>query len=216
MYSWRKKAAIISSLVLILLIFSFPLYSGRLGFDSDKLVEDSKELVNDYGGVGLFFAMIIQAIISPIPSEGVLTLAGTVLPITDVVIYGTLGSSIGAAVCFYLARMGGRPVVESAVPKKILRLSDRFFDRLGAAGVLVGRMIPFLPFDGISYIYGLSMISFKTFMIYTMIGLIPRTYIYARLGKLILENSTLGLSIFTILFVFFLLIMRYTSLDDDR
>nr|VUD29516.1 alkaline phosphatase [Raoultella sp. NCTC 9187] len=62
---------------------------------------------------------------------------------------------------------------------------DAFFDRYGRHTVLVCRLLPFVPFDPISYAAGLTSIRFRQFSIATGIGQLPATIVYSWAGSLL-------------------------------
>lgn len=122
--------------------------------------------------------MVAQAIVAPIPSGLVVfangiafgTFWGTVLSVT--------GQTLAAIVCFQIARSVGRGPVEKLVGRFGLQSLDRSFSRWGAYGILLLRLIPGLAFDGVSYGAGLVDIRFRTFVLTTVIGLIPQSLFY--------------------------------------
>lgn len=70
----------------------------------------------------------------------------------------------GAALCFFIARVMGREVVEKLTGKTVLDSMDGFFTRYGKHTILVCRLLPFVPFDPISYAAGLTSIRFVRFL----------------------------------------------------
>lgn len=136
------------------------------------------------GGISiLLFAMIIQAIAVPIPSEFVLICGGAAFGLLSGWLVGALGSVIAAGIGFYISRKGGRFVAIRFAGDKGIELADNWFNRWGAWAVLLGRFAPFIPFDAISYSAGLTKMKLKSFMIPTIIGTLPRTLFYAFLGE---------------------------------
>lgn len=91
-------------------------------------VEFLKELIQTIGPIGVFFAMIIQALLAPIPSELILSFAGAAfaeeygveLGLFLAIVFGSLGSIVGAIVAFWIAQHGGRPLVEKMVDEDAL------------------------------------------------------------------------------------------------
>ena len=53
----------------------------------------------------------------------------------------------GAALCFFIARVMGREVVEKLTGKTVLDSMDGFFTRYGKHTILVCRLLPFVPFQ---------------------------------------------------------------------
>jgi uncharacterized membrane protein YdjX (TVP38/TMEM64 family) len=132
-----------------------------------------------------FALMILQAIVAPLPAF-LITLANASL-------FGALWGGVlswvsamaGAALCFFIARVLGREVVEKLTGKAVLQSMDGFFTRYGKHTILVCRLLPFVPFDPVSYAAGLTSIRFRHFMLATGIGQLPATIAYSWAGSLL-------------------------------
>jgi len=131
----------------------------------------------------LFVAMIVQALAIPIPSEFVLICGGAAFGLLSGWLVGTLGSVVAAFIGFYISRKGGRSVALRFVGERGIEFADNWFNRWGVWAVLLGRFAPFIPFDVISYSAGLTQMKFRSFMIPTVIGTLPRAFFYAFLGE---------------------------------
>lgn len=150
--------------------------------------------------------MVFQSVVAPIPAF--------VLTFTNGLMFGwawgTLlswsSSMIGAALCFWIARSLGRPVVERLVGgSKALAVSDIFFSRYGDRAILVSRLLPFISFDIISYGAGLTPISFWRFMLATGIGQLPATVVYSYLGQNLTGSAQALFWVFSITIAIFVL-----------
>ncbi len=131
----------------------------------------------------LFVAMILQALAIPIPSEFVLICGGAAFGLLSGWLVGALGSVVAAFIGFYISRKGGRAVAIRFVGERGIEFADNWFNRWGVWAVLLGRIAPFIPFDVISYSAGLTKMKFRSFMIPTVIGTLPRALFYAFLGS---------------------------------
>ncbi|RLI65162.1 MAG: TVP38/TMEM64 family protein, partial [Candidatus Asgardarchaeum californiense] len=144
------------------------------------------------GPLGFFIALILQAILAPIPSELMLFLGGAAYgPIVGGLVGGA-GTAAGSIASFYISKRGGRPVVLRLVGEKTIAFADRWFERWGAWAVLIGRFIPFIPFDGVSYGAGLTKMRFRDFFIASTLGGFPRSIFYAYLGYLASQQINTG------------------------
>ena len=93
-------------------------------------------------------------------------LPGFVLAIANAMIYGAvLGGALtfssallAGACCFGLARALGRPGVERIVSTESLARVDAFMERRGMLAVFLGRLIPFINPDIVSYAAGATAI----------------------------------------------------------
>jgi len=126
---------------------------------------------------------VLQSVLFPVP--------GQVVTITNGLLFGAFwgtllswsSSMVGAIVCFFIARALGRPTVERLASKKALAVADKFFCRYGNNSVLVARLIPVVSFDAVSYLAGVTSISFLGFIVATAIGQLPATIVYSVLGQ---------------------------------
>jgi len=135
------------------------------------------------GGLPVFFvAMIGQALAVPIPSEFILLCGGAAFGLIAGWLVGATGSVVAASICFYISRKGGRPIAIRFVSESGMKFADNWFDRWGGWAVILGRLLPVIPFDLISYSAGLTQMKFRSFVIPTVIGTFPRALFYAFLG----------------------------------
>ncbi|MBI2197645.1 MAG: TVP38/TMEM64 family protein [Candidatus Rokubacteria bacterium] len=128
--------------------------------------------------------MMLQAVIAPLPASAITYVNGLIFGAW----WGGLlswGSALGAAaLCFGLSRILGRPAVGRLVSPRALEWSDAFFARFGSYAVLIGRLIPVVSFDVVSYGAGLTAMSFAGFLVATAVGMVPATLVYSYLGHL--------------------------------
>ncbi len=138
-----------------------------------------------------FIAMVIP----PIPG-GILSFA--LIPVIGwfwSYLYAMIGVTLGATVAFFIARKFREPVVAKFVPLKQLHLWEKkLSSRTEFVAFLIVRLTTGPIMDFISYIAGLSKISFKKFLIATLIAELPSMltyYVGGEVYKKITEyNST--------------------------
>lgn len=152
-----------------------------------------KPLILSLGGPGIMLGMFLESSIVPIPSELILVTAGLLgFSPLEVAFWGTIGSTLGAIVGYYIGKLGGRPVVDKIGPylfvtqARVLKAEEKF-NKHGGWAVLVSRLIPFVPFKVFSITSGILKFDFKTFVLFTFIGTIPRAFVLAWIGSQILE-----------------------------
>ena len=172
-----------------------------------------QSMIQSYGPFGLIFVMIFQTIVAIIPSEAVLMFAGTIgIKIFDIVIFGGLGLIIGSVIAFYIARIGGKPIIAKLIGEKWINRVDKWVEKNGIKAILISRLIPVIPFDLISYISGVTSLDFKYYLLATIIGSFPRTFILAVMGvtaKEILSIIGIGLELTIVLGVIGFIILTY-------
>ena len=187
------------------------------------LTNDFFSLVYLLGPIGFLLVMILQAIIAPIPSELILVLGGATFGLYLGTILGGVGEILGAITAFFIAKKLGRKVVNKLVPKSALEFGDKWFYSWGKWAVLMGRLAPFVPFDGISYFAGLTKIKFIDFITATSLGAFPRALFYSWVGTVGVEVLKKGVEkefymIMTIISIFISLILigKYYILKKYR
>jgi len=157
--------------------------------------------------------MIIQTIIAPIPSEALLIFSGAIgIKIIDIVIFGGLGTIIGAIIAFYIARVGGKPIITKLIGSKWVGRVDSWVERNGTKGIFLTRLIPIIPFDLISYMAGVTKLKFRNYFLATVIGAFPRVLMLAVLGfytKGLLSLFGIGLDIIFMIGIIGFIVLVY-------
>jgi len=155
------------------------------------LVNFIVQTIDTLGYAGVFGLMALESCGIPIPSElimpfsGFLVEAGT-MNFTIVVLMGTFGNLIGSLVAFWIARKGGRPLIEKygkyiLISGKDLDMADRWFQKHGNLTVFLGRLLPVVR-TYISFPAGIAQMDWKRFSIYTFLGALPWSVLFVYLG----------------------------------
>ena len=155
-----------------------------------------------YLGVALWVAL--ESVIIPIPSELVLPFAGFLVgegraiePLTGqpwnlvlVVLFGTIGATLGALIAYAIGMYGGRPVLERwgrylGITASDLDRADDFFARHGNAAAFFGRLLPVIR-SLVSFAAGLAHMPLGRFILFTFLGSLPWT------AFLVVSGAALG------------------------
>src|ERR687897_2762955 len=129
------------------------------------------------------FLMVLQALVAPVPSFLITFANGLAFGVYWGWMLSLFGHVLAAAVCFWISRALGRVPVEVLVGRTGLQSADRWFARWGLYAVFVGRLIPGVAFDVISYAAGLTRMRFRNFIFATTLGIFPQTFLYSYLGR---------------------------------
>ena len=135
--------------------------------------------VHDWGYPGIILLMALESSVVPIPSEIVIPPAAYWASqgrytLWGVVLAGTTGSYIGAAITYWVARWLGRPLLLRwgryvfCPPDKLLR-TERWLARYEAGGVFFARLVPVVR-HLIGIPAGLVQMSFGLYSVMTLIG----------------------------------------------
>lgn len=155
--------------------------------------EPIKEYILSFGSLSViisFLLMVFQSLVAPLP-EFLITFA-------NAAIFGWLwgallswtSSMVGAAACYGIARLYGRNTVVKLTGNTALESVDEFFDKFGAKSILIARLLPFMPFDIVSYAAGLTSMRFWPFILATGLGELPATIIYSYAGKMLAGGTS--------------------------
>jgi len=126
--------------------------------------------------------MQVQAILAPIPAFPLMYANGLV--------FGTLWGGLlswasiflSAVLCFGLARLCGRPLVERVVSPSALAWTDRTLGQLGPFALFLARLVPLTAFDLLSYAAGLTPMRLGPFCLATGLGMTPAIFLSAAAG----------------------------------
>jgi membrane protein DedA with SNARE-associated domain len=143
------------------------------------------------GYLGIIVLMAMESSIFPVPSEIVIPPAAFLaaqgkLSFTGVVLAGTLGSYLGAAITYWVSRLIGRPLIARygrfvfINPKK-LEQAEHWLNRYEAGGVFFARLLPVVR-HLISIPAGIVRMNFKVFSFVTIVGSGIWCWILAYLG----------------------------------
>ena len=132
----------------------------------------------------IFFLMLLESTVFPVPSEFVVTpaayhAAGGSLNVWLIILFATIGADVGASINYFVAKYVGRPVVYRFANSHIGHLcllnqekvekSEKYFDDHGVAATLTGRFVPVIR-HLISIPAGLARMNYWKFLLFTTIG----------------------------------------------
>ena len=160
-----------------------PLIIDVLGLLRDTLAQVEKLGV---WGPFIFVLVYVLAAVLFVPGS-VLTLgAGAVFGVVRGSIYVSIASTLAAGAAFLL----GRYVARDWIAKKIQGNAtfdsiDRALADEGWKIVLLTRLSPVFPFTLLNYAFGLTRVTFREYMLWSWIGMMPGTVLYVYLGSLV-------------------------------
>ncbi len=161
-------------------------------------VTDAYDVMGWPGVIGL---MAIESTAIPLPSEVIMPLAGWKLVLDRghgflfvllAGMFGAVGSLAGSLAEYYLARAGGRPLLERygrylLISQADLVRADSWFETRGELTIFIARMIPGVR-GFISIPAGIARMDIRKFIVYTLLGAFPWTFGLAWGGYLLGDN----------------------------
>jgi len=106
-------------------------------------------------------------------------------------------NTLGAAAAFLLSRYVFRDYVEKNIlPRypKIKEYDDKL-QRKGFSTVVALRLIPLFPFNALNFLFGVTSVPFKQYVLGSFMGMIPGTFIFVYFGESLRMLSLLNISL---------------------
>jgi len=153
-----------------------------------------KDWVLSFGALSplvYFLVVVAQVIVSPIPA-GPVTLAGAlVFGIWKGLTLSMAGSVVGSVLVFAAARRWGEPLIMRLVGKETYY---RYAGRLHPNGwwLFAILLLPLMPDDAVCALAGLSAITFRRFLVVTILGRLPGATLTALLASEVVTQSAAG------------------------
>ncbi|TAN37294.1 MAG: TVP38/TMEM64 family protein [Verrucomicrobia bacterium] len=173
MKKWIKPVVLI--LVLVALIAAARVFG--LG---EKLGE-LKNWIAEQGvwGPFIFAGVYALAAVLAIPGSALTIAAGALFGSIIGVVTVIFGATLGAALCFLIARYFARDAIASGLAKneKFQKL-DKLTEKNGAIIVAVTRLVPIFPFNLLNYGFGLTKVPFWTYVLWSALCMLPGTILY--------------------------------------
>lgn len=155
------------------------------------------KVINKIGLLGIFFIMLLEYIIAPIPSELVLPFSGWLIAqeqfsLFSIIIATTIASYIGSMILYYLGEKGGRTFIEKygkyiLVDQQDLQSAENLFEQYGNIIIFAGRMLPGIR-TIVSFPAGLAYMDKARFSLYTLAGSLIWNCSLIGIGMLLREN----------------------------
>ena len=166
-----------------------------------ELISDSVKNNPNIAYLVIGFAMFLENIIPPIPSEVIMPLGGFFVYQGDLnfyilVVFGLIGTVFGSLPWYYLGKFLNEKKLASfvdnkgkflGITSKDFNKSKLWFDKYGVSLVFWGRLIPGVR-TLISVPAGIEMMPFKKFIIWTTLGSLIWVIILSISGYIFGEN----------------------------
>ena len=171
-----------------------------------------------YAAIVSFLLMVLQSIVAPLPAFLITFANANLFGWWKGAILSWSSAMVGAGLCFCIARILGRDVVEKLTSKSGLKNIDDFFEKHGKMSILIARLLPFISFDIVSYAAGLTSMSFLSFFIATGIGQLPATIVYSIVGGMLTGGARIMVTGLLILFglSFVILLIRQVYVEKQK
>ena len=146
-------------------------------------VADWIEQLGPWGPIAYIAFFAGSMLFAPVPTAPAPIIAATVFGGALGFLYTLIGTAIGSAICFWLARKLGRPALRRLMSQAAVDKVDELGERLGLRLLIVLRLFPIAGVDYVSYAAGLTQMRFGIYIIVSILASAPILGIAAVLGE---------------------------------
>lgn len=181
--------AVLGPIIAAFIVLSFTFPSLRQFASVDYV----RTFVLGFGilGFAVYMALVALSVPLPVPSTALVIVGGVIFGTPIGFILALISMLIGSSISFAMGRFGGRRLVEKLVDLHHLAHFGFVLEKRGLAAALISYTIPIFPSDAVSFIIGLTKISYRQFIMVASLGHIPRVLIIILLGADIAGGVTL-------------------------
>jgi uncharacterized membrane protein YdjX (TVP38/TMEM64 family) len=157
---------------------------GALALTVDLPSVDALRAWLDGAGTAAWAALVVGlalVLLAPVPRSALSVLLGVVAGFGAGLAVALAGGLLGGLAAFGLARALGRPAVTRLAGPRLGRVDGLMVDR-GFWALLLGRLLPVVPFVVLSYGAGLTAVRVTPYALSTAIGLVPSTTVQVGVG----------------------------------
>lgn len=185
-----KIAIFVAIFVIFFIILKYTPLSQYANLDTLKNSKDYlREISSNWWFPLLFILIYVIGVI--------ISFSGLILTVAGGLIFGTIkgtlinviASNIGASIAFLIGRYLGRDFVEKLVKGKLKSIDDKIEEN-GFITILRLRLIPIVPFNLLNYASGFSKVKYREYVLGSVIGMFPGTFIYTFFADAILIDPT--------------------------
>ena len=163
-----------------------------------------REKILGYGPLAPLMFLLIYSVatIFFLPGTPVTIAGGLIFGKFLGTVYTVIGATIGATIAFLIARFLGESFVENLLKGKHKKIYeyDKKIEKNGFLVVLFLRLIPLFPFNALNFTFGLTKVKLKDYVLGTLIGIIPGSFVLAYFGDSLASLSVINIVIASLLF----------------
>lgn len=177
---WLVAGAVLLTLVVALVVWWQSIYTFLA--DQDQ-VRTWVERLGVWGPLAIILLEMIQALLAPIPGQGIEAVSGYVYGPWLGTLYPMIGMAIGSFITFSLARRFGRPLAIRLIGRQSMTRLDDLVRRGGAPFFFLIWLLPFAPDDLACVAAGLTPMPTRQFLILMLLGRLPGVFVSVLVGS---------------------------------
>ncbi|MDO8582491.1 MAG: VTT domain-containing protein [bacterium] len=194
----RERILMVAAGIIMAAVFLIPVFSGKY----QALIAAAVTANPMYAFFIVAFARFLAIVVAPLPGQPVAFMSMAVMPWWHAWAANFIGADMGAVVAFLIARKFREPVAERFTGLHDLHKFEaalsgrtRFWGFLGLRFVAAGAL------DFFSYAAGLTKISFRVFLLATVLADIPISLAFFYFGGMAAQYGVYIMIVFIALFM---------------
>ncbi len=222
----RKKfwiVMIIAVLVALFIFFDLGKYLTLASLKSNRDALVGFRESHQIAMVAIFIVAYIAQTALSLPGAAILSLAaGAIFGVVMGTLYVNIGATIGAALAFLAARYLFHDMIQSKFGPRLEKI-NRELETRGLNYLLFLRLVPLFPFFLINLGAGLTNMPLRTFVLGTLVGIIPGSIVFCNAGASLATITSLNevatprvLGSFALLGLFALVPVLYQKFKQKR
>jgi len=180
--NWKVGALIGIALIIVGWQIRIPLWNLIL-FTADQ--ENFGAFIRGYGAVGpivLASLQFLQILLAVLPGHALTLAGGYIYGLVLGFLFNLFVIVAASQLAFGIARYFGRHVVVRLAPAAMLNRWDGAARRYGFAFFFTSFLFPIFPADTMNYLAGLTSLSGKKFLVASVLGRAPATFLMTWMG----------------------------------
>ena len=187
------KKSIIKFIILLIIIggafFAFRYTALSQYTQKDALLSLLTQLRGHWWGPFGFILIYGIGCMLALPGSLLTLCGGAIFGVAWGTLYNILASNLGATLAFFMARYFGRDFISRFMKGRV----EAFDEKVASHGfrfIFTLRLIPLIPFNGLNLGSGLSKIKYRDYLLGSVLGMLPGTFIYTYFADALLMGAT--------------------------
>lgn len=188
-----KNRSALRAVILLLLLAGLVIIGAYA--DLPGRLRIALDWIDSLGIVGPLLYVLLYIVITVLLLPGsILTMgAGAVFGVAQGTLLTSIGSTLGATAAFLVGRFFLRDwVAAKAAANPRFQAVDEAIGREGGKIIFLLRMSPLMPYNLSNYLYSLSKVSVRAYILASWLGMLPGTLLYVYIGSLLESLSMLA------------------------
>lgn len=182
----KKYAPLLKFILLFAILGTVIWVVKTTGLTSKFSIQDIRQLITNSGIYGelIFVGVYILVTVLFLPATPVSIAAGLLFGPFKAMALVIIGATIGATIAFLFARYFGRDFIQGFIKSKFKKLKeyDGKINENGLLIVILLRLMPLFPFNGLNLALGLTKVKLRDYIMGTVVGIIPGVFVLTFLG----------------------------------